>query len=393
MSASAPGPPAPAAAAAAAAPAPTASQASSPPQLPHSQSSKPAVPRKQPQGKPRGQGRARPQRKAGRTGPTPRTAPPQPGEHPLPSEDRFAALELWEDTCGACGELGNVTCCDGCPAVFHLGCVGLAENPNGDWFCPSCTVAGPARRVENECIVEVFDVCRASRHALLPALSPVPLSPSASGLVDPTVELVRALEDVPRAEAASRPSDRAAQPVLDLDLESDTGDMQDPPGSVSQPPHAQQPTPAAAAVAKPKPKPKPKDRTVKQAEAAPVRAKPVEGQPAPSQPSEPHLVHERTRSDMRYAGFATERPAVRVLADTMETFVQIAFMFSFLISQVVCVCVDAVGILESTPRFRLTANMLMSGPRLPRHPSRLLPRASPQSPPAGKSVPGMRFRR
>ena len=45
-----------------------------------------------------------------------------------------------EDHCRACSRLGDMVCCDRCPAVYHLHCLKppLAEVPEGDWTCPSC---------------------------------------------------------------------------------------------------------------------------------------------------------------------------------------------------------------------------------------------------------------
>lgn len=31
--------------------------------------------------------------------------------------------------CSACGDGGDLLCCDGCPAAVHAACVGLAEVP------------------------------------------------------------------------------------------------------------------------------------------------------------------------------------------------------------------------------------------------------------------------
>ena len=47
--------------------------------------------------------------------------------------------------CQVCHEFGNVVCCDGCPRVYHKGCI-PAENParksldndEDPWFCPYC---------------------------------------------------------------------------------------------------------------------------------------------------------------------------------------------------------------------------------------------------------------
>jgi Bromodomain/PHD-finger len=47
--------------------------------------------------------------------------------------------------CVVCRELGDVVCCDGCPAVFHPKCIPLGsasrsslDNDEDPWFCPDC---------------------------------------------------------------------------------------------------------------------------------------------------------------------------------------------------------------------------------------------------------------
>ncbi|CAG0888135.1 unnamed protein product [Darwinula stevensoni] len=48
------------------------------------------------------------------------------------------------DKCDACGEGGDIICCDTCPASFHLQCTNppLDEDciPKGEWMCSRCTV-------------------------------------------------------------------------------------------------------------------------------------------------------------------------------------------------------------------------------------------------------------
>ncbi|XP_021705145.1 LOW QUALITY PROTEIN: PHD finger protein 12 [Aedes aegypti] len=54
------------------------------------------------------------------------------------------------DTCDACGEGGDLICCDRCPSSFHLGChdppLDETDIPNGLWICHTCkmTEANPA---------------------------------------------------------------------------------------------------------------------------------------------------------------------------------------------------------------------------------------------------------
>ncbi|XP_068662421.1 DDT domain-containing protein PTM-like [Aristolochia californica] len=44
------------------------------------------------------------------------------------------------DECCLCKMDGSLICCDGCPAAYHLRCVGMAKVllPEGDWYCLEC---------------------------------------------------------------------------------------------------------------------------------------------------------------------------------------------------------------------------------------------------------------
>ncbi|NWY99165.1 AIRE regulator, partial [Loxia curvirostra] len=69
---------------------------------------------------------------------------------------------LWqvenEDECAACGDGGELICCDGCPRAFHLACLvpPLPHVPSGTWRCGSCVenVTEPGQLLEADLPVE-----------------------------------------------------------------------------------------------------------------------------------------------------------------------------------------------------------------------------------------------
>ncbi|XP_057531300.1 increased DNA methylation 1 [Amaranthus tricolor] len=44
-----------------------------------------------------------------------------------------------DDSCGLCGEGGELLCCDNCPSTYHQSCLSAEEIPEGSWYCSNCT--------------------------------------------------------------------------------------------------------------------------------------------------------------------------------------------------------------------------------------------------------------
>ncbi|NXH93265.1 AIRE regulator, partial [Pachycephala philippinensis] len=91
--------------------------------------------------------------------------PSEPLHYPQPSRQwlpRFREQWPWqaenEDECAACGDGGELICCDGCPRAFHLACLvpPLPHVPSGTWRCGSCveSVTEPGRLLEADLAVD-----------------------------------------------------------------------------------------------------------------------------------------------------------------------------------------------------------------------------------------------
>ena len=54
-----------------------------------------------------------------------------------------------EHTCRVCDDGGDIICCDGCPASYHLGCLSppLSAAPEGTWLCPACDTLEEVERI------------------------------------------------------------------------------------------------------------------------------------------------------------------------------------------------------------------------------------------------------
>ncbi|XP_055673554.1 autoimmune regulator [Falco peregrinus] len=84
------------------------------------------------------------------TAPLPNPVPHQPGLQPAGGIGDPPGQEN-EDECAACGDGGELICCDGCPRAFHLTCLvpPLPRVPSGTWRCGFCMASaaepGPLR--------------------------------------------------------------------------------------------------------------------------------------------------------------------------------------------------------------------------------------------------------
>ncbi|TMW56567.1 hypothetical protein Poli38472_006577 [Pythium oligandrum] len=67
--------------------------------------------------------------------------------------------DLHEDVCNRCGLAGELICCDGCPAAFHLNCTNLAflPPPGEAWFCTSCKRSARQRAQIEKLTVPIKD--------------------------------------------------------------------------------------------------------------------------------------------------------------------------------------------------------------------------------------------
>lgn len=54
------------------------------------------------------------------------------------SEEESDPDSEWDDECYKCKKKGDVICCESCPHVVHIKCIGLKTNPTGDWNCEDC---------------------------------------------------------------------------------------------------------------------------------------------------------------------------------------------------------------------------------------------------------------
>ncbi|XP_066380311.1 increased DNA methylation 1-like isoform X2 [Miscanthus floridulus] len=51
---------------------------------------------------------------------------------------KVEAADENDDTCGFCGDGGELLCCDNCPSTYHQSCLSVKELPDDSWYCHNC---------------------------------------------------------------------------------------------------------------------------------------------------------------------------------------------------------------------------------------------------------------
>ncbi|KAJ7948732.1 increased DNA methylation 1 [Quillaja saponaria] len=62
-----------------------------------------------------------------------------------------------DDSCGLCGDGGELICCDNCPSTFHQACLCTKDLPEGSWYCTNCTCHICGNLVNDKDALSSFD--------------------------------------------------------------------------------------------------------------------------------------------------------------------------------------------------------------------------------------------
>ncbi|KQJ85507.1 uncharacterized protein LOC100839049 isoform X2 [Brachypodium distachyon] len=73
---------------------------------------------------------------------------------------KVEAVDENDDTCGFCGDGGELLCCDNCPSTYHEACLSSQELPEGSWYCHNCTCRSCGNPVNEKEVSSFSDILK-----------------------------------------------------------------------------------------------------------------------------------------------------------------------------------------------------------------------------------------